>query len=79
MHPRPVEKQRAISSCASLPPPPLLLNVGEHGAERQERERESAQRPHSPFALHAPIQRAVQGYVIKKRGRSNGGGTPPAG
>ena len=35
---------------------------------REEREREREKRLHSPFALHAPIQWAIQGYVIKKRG-----------
>jgi hypothetical protein len=34
----------------------------------REIEREREKRLHSPFALHAPIQRAIQGYVIKKRG-----------
>jgi len=31
-------------------------------------EREREKRLHSPFALHAPIQWAIQGDVIKKRG-----------
>ena len=42
------------------------------GRERKiEREEEREKRPHSRFALQAPIQWTIKGYVIKKRARSN--------
>ena len=45
---------------------------GEHGVEsRQRDDREIEKRFHSPFVLHAPIQWAIEGDVIKKRGGSN--------
>jgi len=46
------------------------MYYGEHGVDRQRRESEREKRLHSPFALNAPIQWDIQGYVIKNRGWS---------
>ena len=41
--------------------------------ERGQREREKDNRLHSPFALHAPIHSAIEGYVTKSLWFSHGG------
>ena len=46
---------------------------GEHGVERRENRerRERDEERTASFALHAPTQWAMSGYVIKKRGWSD--------